>query len=224
MRTKTWRPTGGIAAIAVLTFVASAVHITTATGDVHWSDVDAGAGHSSSPEHSQTTSDGSSIEELYDLIRLARTTAPFHNVQNALDAGWSEQPVCVDYPDGYMGEGPGAMGHHYFNVEYLTDGGQLDPTEPELLVYEKRADGTMRLNAVEYIIPAADLPGTAPAPEMFGGRKLVWHPEVGTAGVWGLHVWLWRSNSHGLYAEVNPAVTCEFSGGSTTHDQMTHAH
>ena len=160
----------------------------------------------------------SNADEVYDLARLARTTAPFHNVRNALDAGWSEQPMCVDYPNGYMGEGPGTMGHHFYNVDYLSDGGYLDPTEPELLVYEKRGNGSWRLNAVEYIVPAKDLPGTAPAPEMFGGHKLVWHPEIGAAGVWGLHVWLWRNNPHGLYAELNPNVTCAHS------DAAMHGH
>ncbi|HYJ68691.1 MAG TPA: hypothetical protein VEX15_13645 [Nocardioidaceae bacterium] len=201
----------GGAAIAAM---AAALFASAANADVGWnisaSDRD--------PSASMSQAARPNFEEIYQLLQLARTTAPYHDVQTALDDGWSEQPMCMDYPDGYMGEGPGTMGHHYFSVEYLTDGGALDPTQPELLVYEKRADGTMRLNAVEYIIPARDLPGTAPAPEMFGGHKLVWHPEVGTAGVWGLHVWLWRNNPHGLYAELNPNVTCDYS------QTMAHAH
>lgn len=203
MRTKAMRwlkhTAAGAAALAV---VGSGLYAVTANGDNN------GKTSSQSPERSTA----SKLEEIRDLIRLARTTAPFHNVQNALDAGWTEEPVCVDYPNGYMGEGPGTMGHHFYNVDYLSDGGHLDPTEPELLVYEKRADGSWRLNAVEYIVSARDLPGTAPAPEMFGGHKLVWHPEIGAAGIWGLHVWLWRNNPHGLYAEVNPNVTCAHSG------------
>jgi hypothetical protein len=202
----------GAAALAV---VGSGLYATTANGDINW-DI-SWSDQKASTTTASTTTATTSFEEIWDLLRLARTTAPFHHVQNALDAGWSEEPMCMDYPDGYMGEGPGTMGHHFFNVAYLTDGGRLDPTEPELLVYEKRADGSWRLNAVEYIVPARDLPGTAPAPEMFGGHKLVWHPEVGTAGVWGLHVWLWRHNPHGLYAEVNPNVTCAHSGAAATH-------
>jgi hypothetical protein len=196
---------------AALAVIGSGLYATTANGNNSWNLA------LSDQEPSTSTAAPSNLEEIFDLIRLARTTAPFRDVQKALDAGWSEQPMCMDYPDGYMGEGPGTMGHHFFSEAYLTDGGHLDPTEPELLVYEKRADGSWRLNAVEYIIPARDLPGTAPAPEMFGGHKLVWHPEVGTAGVWGLHVWLWGYNPHGLYAEVNPRVTCEHSGAETMH-------
>lgn len=149
-------------------------------------------------------------EEHRDLLAAYRATAPFHDVDNALVAGWLEQPTCIDYPDGYMGEGPGTMGHHFPNPDYLNDGGRLDPAEPELVLYEKRADGSWRLNAVEYVIPAKDLPPTAEPPRLFG-RELVFHPEIGRAGIWGLHVWLWRYNPHGRYAELNPLVTCEYA-------------
>lgn len=149
-------------------------------------------------------------EELSDLMELRQATAPFHEVENALEAGWFEETMCMDYPDGYMGDPPGTMGHHFFNVEYLLDGGHLDPSEPELLLYERQADGTWRLNAVEFVVPAADLPSTAEPPEMFG-REFKFHPEVGTAGIWGLHVWLWRNNPHGRYAELNPLVSCEYA-------------
>lgn len=155
--------------------------------------------------------DGSDrFEELTDLVELARATAPFHRVQNALDAGWAEDPMCMDYPDGFYGEPPGTMGHHFYNLAYLSDGGRIDPSEPELVLYEKRANGTWRLNAVEYVIPAGDLPSTAPAPELFG-QKFRFYPDIGADGIWGLHVWLWRTNPHGLYANLNPNVSCEHS-------------
>jgi hypothetical protein len=188
-----WRR--GAAAGAVLAVLGSGLYVSTASGDDKRS---------------------AGFEEIIDLIRLARVTAPFHDVQKALDAGWSVEPMCLEYPDGYYGEPPGTMGHHFFSVDYLTDGGRVDASEPELLLYEKRADGSWRFNAVEYIVPARDVPSTGPAPRLFG-REFTFFPEVGTAGVWGLHVWLWRSNPHGLYANVNPNVTCEHSGADLTH-------
>lgn len=151
-------------------------------------------------------------EEGSDLLRLRHATASFHNVETALEAGWTEEPLCMDYPNGYHGEPPGAMGHHFFNVDYLLDGGHVDPTQPELLLYEKHADGSWRLNAVEYIIPARDLPPTAEPPRLFG-REFTFFPEVGSAGVWGLHVWVWLHNPHGRYADVNPRVSCEHAHG-----------
>jgi len=182
-----------VAVAAGLALVGSGIYAAAASSDMSGSKSEDAPAKTESP--------------LRQLIEAYRTTAPFHNVDNALAAGWEVQPMCMDYPDGLMGEAPGTMGHHFFNADYLTDGGRIDPSEPELVLYEKRADGTWRLNAVEYIISARDLPGTAPAPELFG-RKFTWFPDVGAAGVWGLHVWLWRANPHGLFANLNPLVTC----------------
>lgn len=194
-----------VAVLAGLALVGSGTYAVAASGDISWSKAD-----------DAPASTASFPDELMQLVEAYRVTAPFHDVHRALAAGWSEEPRCMDYPDGYMGEAPGTMGHHFFNVAYLSDGGRIDPGEPELVLYEKRADGTWRLNAVEYIIPARDLPGTAPAPEMFG-QEFTFFPEVGAAGVWGLHVWLWRPNPHGLFANLNPLVTCEHAAAAHVH-------
>ena len=145
-----------------------------------------------------------------DLQELRTATAPFHDVDEALAAGWAVEPMCMDYPDGFHGEPPGTMGHHFYNVDALTDGGLLDPAEPELLLYEKRADGSWRFNAVEYVVPARDLPGTAKPPVLFG-QQFRFYPEIGSAGIWGLHVWIWRHNPRGMYVNLNPNVSCEFA-------------
>jgi hypothetical protein len=149
-------------------------------------------------------------EEIRDLAVLREATAPFHDVTRALEAGWTEQPMCLDYPDGFAGELPGTMGHHFFNVAYLRDGGHIEPSQPELLLYEKLVDGSWRLNAVEYVIPAGDLPATAEPPRMFG-QEFRFYPDVGAAGIWGLHVWVWRHNPRGLYVNLNPLVSCQYA-------------
>ncbi len=157
--------------------------------------------------------------EISDLAELIVATAPYHDVNEALEDGWEVEPMCMDYPDGYYDEGPGTMGHHFFNAAYILDGGHVEPSQPELLLYEKRADGSWRLNAVEYVIPARDHPPTAEPPTLFG-QEFRFYPEVGSAGIWGLHVWIWRHNPHGLYANVNPRVSCEHADMS---DGMTPA-
>lgn len=191
-----------VAVAAGLALVGSGVYAAAASSDVGGSRPEAGSANTESP--------------ITQLIEAYRATASFHNVDNALAAGWEVQPMCMDYPDGLMGEAPGTMGHHFFNAAYLTDGGRIDPREPELVLYEKRPNGTWRLNAVEYIIPARDLPSTAPAPELFG-QKFTFFPDVGAAGVWGLHVWLWRANPHGLFANLNPLVTCAHATAMHMH-------
>jgi hypothetical protein len=178
----------------------------------HGTAATAATAHATRADHS-----GLDWDDLLDLLKVYRLTAPFHDADKAIAAGWTEEPMCMDYPDGYLDEPPGAMGHHFFNVPYITDGGRIDPEEPELVIYEKRADGRWRLNAVEYLIPARDHPGTAPPPVLFG-EEFTWHPDVGTAGVWGLHVWLWRYNPHGFFASVNPNVSCEHA------DHADHGH
>jgi hypothetical protein len=154
-------------------------------------------------------------QEVRDLVELAVATAPFHDVDAALAAGWSVEPMCMDYPDGFHGEAPGTMGNHFYNVAYLTDGGHIEPAQPELLLYEKRRDGGWRLNAVEYVIPAADLPGTAEPPRLFG-QEFRFYPEIGSAGIWGLHVWIWRHNPRGLYVNLNPRVSCDYADMTNT--------
>jgi hypothetical protein len=158
--------------------------------------------------------------EARDLATLIKTTAPFHDVDRALEAGWTVEPMCMDYPDGYVGEPPGTMGHHFYNEAYILDGGHVEASQPELLLYEKQANGRWRFNAVEYLIPARDLPPTAEPPRLFG-REFRFFPEVGSAGIWGLHVWVWRHNPHGLYANVNPRVSCEHA--EMDHSDMDHS-
>ncbi|HEY6740617.1 MAG TPA: hypothetical protein VI076_17375 [Actinopolymorphaceae bacterium] len=145
-------------------------------------------------------------DESRDLVRAYASTVAFRDVRVAQLAGWPEDTTgCIEFPDGYLGLPPGGMGHHYTNPELLADGGDLDPRKPEALVYETRPDGSLRLNAVEYIVPEQDLPRTAEPPELFG-QKFTFHegPQI-----WALHVWLYRDNPYGLYAHIHPDVTCE---------------
>lgn len=145
---------------------------------------------------------------LRDLLVAWVATAPFLDLERAKAAGYPEDATgCLDFPDGYMDFGPGAMSTHWINFEYFDDGGVLDVAHPEALQYEPQADGSMRLVSVEYIIPESDLPRTADPPVFFG-REMLFHPDF---GVWATHVWLWKYNPYGLFADVNPNVTCEFA-------------
>jgi hypothetical protein len=151
---------------------------------------------------------GLSAQALQDLAAARRATARFHQVEVVMAEGWPRDFTgCLDFPEGYMGFGPGAMGHHYINPAVYNDGGLLDPTRPEAVLYETQPDGSLRLTALEYIIPESARPRTDPPPVLFG-REMMFHPQF---GVWGLHVWLWRPNPYGLFADVNPRVGCEFA-------------
>lgn len=134
-----------------------------------------------------------------DFAALVRVTSPFHRFEAARDAGWSAQITpCMSDP------AAGGMGFHYGNPAIID--GAVSPDEPELLLYEPRKNGQMRLVAVEYIVPLAAW--TAPEPPRLFGRDFHVNSQF---QVWALHVWLWQHNPDGLFADWNPGVTCRWA-------------
>jgi hypothetical protein len=141
-----------------------------------------------------------SAEVNQQLAQLRRLVAPFHDIEKAQDAGWDVQfTPCLENP------AEGGMGYHWANTEFLD--AEAVPLEPELLLYEPQKNGQLRLVGVEYIILFEDLPATSDPPVLFGQE---FHPNE-EAQLWGLHVWLWKHNPSGLFADWNPNVSCEFA-------------
>lgn len=130
------------------------------------------------------------------LAAMRRATARYHNLDAALADGFVFFHGCETRPD----EGP--AGALYVHFARLFDG-VIDPAAPDALLYEPRANGSPRLVGVELAVPYAMWP--ASAPPQFGGASFQGEDEF---GVWGLHVWLWRDNPEGLFAESNPRVDC----------------
>jgi hypothetical protein len=130
------------------------------------------------------------------LTELRLATASFHSLPNAVEAGWTEDLTgCLANP------GVGAMGHHYVNWDIFFDG-EVDALQPELLVYVPTPNG-LKLGAVEYLVFDSALNG--PVPELFG-QTFHFNPGI---QAWVLHVWLWRGNPDGLFADWNPNVSCD---------------
>lgn len=137
------------------------------------------------------------------LTALRRGTAPYHDVRNARDDGWS-----TAFPEPCLTHArEGGMGLHLLNPTLLQDdaGDEVEVTRPEFLVYEPGPGDQMRLVAVEYVVPFAAHPSDAAPPTLFGRA---FHPNE-TFGVWALHVWAWRHNPSGIFADWNPKVSCE---------------
>lgn len=150
--------------------------------------------------------DGKTASQLAQVRRL---TAPFHTFENGKAAGW-DAPLseCVESP-------AGGMGFHYGNMEYVDDGGVVDALQPEVLLYEPRKNGKMRLVGVEYIVPVEveqDEEGFFPRPDhdapVLFDREFHWNPVL---SLWALHVWIWRDNPSGMFADFNPKVTCAYA-------------
>lgn len=93
------------------------------------------------------------------------------------------------------------MGYHFQNNALLDT--TLDVERPEVLVYERKADNTFKLNGVEYLVPIPA--STATEPPRIMGQALT---RADSLGIWYLHVWTWEPSPSGIFADWNPRVKC----------------
>ena len=131
------------------------------------------------------------------LATLRRATARYHDLDAALADGF------VFFHDCEVRPGEGAVGMLYVHVGRLLDG-VIDPATPDALVYEPARNGRHTLVAAELAVLQASW--TDPELPAFLGHAFQPEDEF---GVYGLHVWLWRHNPDGMFAEANPRVSCE---------------
>lgn len=128
--------------------------------------------------------------------KVRALNARFADVKAATDAGYAPIP-CVSGIDG------GAMGIHYVNGQLIEDG-EIDIEKPEAVMYEPQADGSMQLVAVEYI--------TTKGPANLSGHLFSFTNSPNRYGLppfYELHVWAWRDNPTGTFADMNPTVSCD---------------
>jgi len=133
-------------------------------------------------------------QTLVDKVRAANDR--FKDVSVATAEGYAAIP-CASGVDG------GAMGVHYVS-EKLLKADAIDIAHPQAVMYEPGADGKMTLIAVEYI--------TSKGPAALQGQlfNFMGAPNrYGLGPFYELHVWAWKSNPRGAYADMNPNVTCE---------------
>ena len=131
---------------------------------------------------------------LADAVRTANDR--FKDVAAAVAEGYAPIP-CASGIDG------GAMGVHYVNGDYLKDDA-IDIKRPEAVMYEPMADGTMKLIGVEYI--------TSKGPAELQGHLFAFNGAPNRYGLgpfYELHVWAWKANPTGTYADMNPNVSCD---------------
>jgi len=141
---------------------------------------------------------GLSASVRSDLALLRRVTAPFHEFDQATEAGWSAQITpCMTDPGG-----AGGMGLHYGNTSLINGTARVD--QPELLLYEPESNGRLRLVAVEYIIPYTFHSRDAAPPVLFDQKFI----RNDVFQLWGLHAWVWKDNPSGIFANWNPTVNC----------------
>jgi hypothetical protein len=138
-------------------------------------------------------------------------TAAFHDVEQAKAAGYTVTVFdkaglsCIAQP------GEGAMGVHLLNPALLD--GTIDADKPELLVYERRNDGSLKLVALEYLIFQSAASGR---PSLFGQQfdEIKADNRYGIPASWALHAWIWKPNPSGMLYAWNPRVDCGSGAGS----------
>ena len=154
-------------------------------------------------------------EVLASLAEVRQATARFHDIDAAFAAGytvWSPDPFAPNASCPTSAEGN--MGYHLVNVGLRGGAANpaagdavIDPLLPEMLLYEKRLDGTMHLIGVEYLVFTAawervNGAGAAP-PEVFGEPlPASLHTFPGNPNPiphYELHVWLWTRNPLGMF-------------------------
>jgi hypothetical protein len=132
-----------------------------------------------------------------DLDRLRAATDKFHSLDSAVAAGYvRDVPACLVH------EHHGAMGYHHTNAAYMD--ARVDIERPEILLYERMPNGAYRLNGVEFIAPYRAWSRDSVAP-MIMGQRLKYEDNL---KLWYLHVWAWRTNPDGLFADFHPDVQC----------------
>ena len=139
----------------------------------------------------------SPAQENGAIATLRRATARYHDLNAATADGFVFLHGCEVRPE------EGTVAIVYVHMRRLLDGA-IDPSLPDGLIYEPRRNGNPRLVGVELAVPYPLW--TKPQPPTINGATFQREDEF---GVFGLHVWLWRNNPEGLFAESNPNVSCD---------------
>lgn len=135
-----------------------------------------------------------SAQTSTDIATARAATTQFHDLNAAIAAGYSNTGLpCIE-----------GQGYHYINPNLL---GTFDVTKPHLIMYVPRPDGTLQLDALEWIQPISGPDTQRPTlfGQVFGGPD---HVDGVPFDFYGLHVWAWVDNPDGMFVDQNPIIHC----------------
>lgn len=147
------------------------------------------------PSSAEPSAYGAEVQQAWSRVRAA--TQEFHALDSAVAKGYPREVAqCLADAE------HGAMGYHHMNRALLDR--VVEVERPEILLYEKKRDGSYGLNGVEYIVPYRAWPRDSVPPKVMGLDMKRSDP----LNLWYLHMWVWRPNKAGLFADWNPDVGC----------------
>jgi len=162
-------------------------------------------------------------------LQAAKTAlAKYSDPIVAIRDGYLSTVACVDFPeavqDGPVSYPAGSMGVHFLNPANI--GPKLDPTKPQILIYEPVGDKLV-LAAAEWFVPE-QIAGNTP-PSIFGQQlagPMEGHEPIIPASLrhYDLHVWLWKDNPKGMFTSTNAAVKCTAGSPYTLAMGQEHQH
>ncbi len=129
---------------------------------------------------------------ILQLQQTRAATARYRNFNNALKDSFEDINVVV--PN---------MGYHFMKKKIVDK--VFDIRRPEILVYNKKEDGSFELGAVEFAIPIDPSNPHEKAPQGFVGNADEWERNE-AFGLWLLHAWVWNFNPDGVFHDTNPTV------------------
>jgi len=144
------------------------------------------------------------------LVAVVRgATERFKDVAVAEAEGYTLHFGCVSGPDF------GAMGMHFVNGPLVADG-ELDPTRPEIVIYEPQPNGKLRLVGADFLVLAdAWNAKHAGPPELMGQLFHLFESpnRFGLPAFYTLHVWAWKESPTGTFVNWHANVSCDAFNG-----------
>ena len=140
------------------------------------------------------------------LIKTVReATERFKDVRVAEAEGYALMFGCVSGPDF------GAMGLHYVNLPLVGDG-VLDPSKPEIIIYEPLPNGGLKMTGADFLVFASDWHASnAATPELQGQLLHLFESpnRFGLPDFYTLHVWAWKDNPTGAFTNWHSNISCD---------------
>lgn len=179
------------------------------------------------------------------LAEIRAATERFRDIKVAEAEGYVREPANMCDTAEMMGKPRelGVMGVHYVRPAILGitappnprvdgNGTHTDFLTPSILIYEPQADGSLELVAVENLVfvKAWKEAGNEAPPSLHGVAydTMIDDPATSVDEAhmfephYDRHVWLYRENPNGIFAQYNPRVTCAYHAG-TAHQDHEHA-